>query len=132
MINVSSAAQLTSALEVAAAAGKLAVVNFFSPECYACRSMQPKLRQMARDGLDSVVFLKVNGFVDGLREYCEGEGIHQIPYFHFYRHGRRVAAFSANMQPEKLALLRRQIAEHAAPGADAEAAAERDASVARA
>lgn len=44
------------------AAGKLVVVNFFAPECYACKSMQPKLRQIARDNPDAM-FLKVNGLV---------------------------------------------------------------------
>jgi hypothetical protein len=49
-------------VEAECAAGKLVVVNFFAPECYACKSMQPKLRQIARDNLDAV-FLKVNGLV---------------------------------------------------------------------
>lgn len=132
MINVESVAQLTSSLELATATDKLVVLNFFSPECYACRSMQPKLRQMARDAEGSVVFLKVNGYVEGLRQYCESNEITQIPYFHFYRHGQRVAAFSANMQPEKLRLLRQQLAAHSARGADPQAAAELDASVSRA
>jgi thiol-disulfide isomerase/thioredoxin len=49
-------------VETECAAGKLVVVNFFAPECYACKSMQPKLRQIARDNPDAV-FLKVNGLV---------------------------------------------------------------------
>lgn len=51
-------------MEGECAAGKLVVVNFFAPECYACKSMQPKLRQIARDNPDAV-FLKVNGLVSG-------------------------------------------------------------------
>ena len=117
MVNVDDPSQIAAALASESHA-RLVVVNFFSPECYACRSMQPKLRQIARDaGSERVVFLKVNGYVDSLREFCEAEGITQIPYFHFYRAGARVAAFSANMQPEKLRLLRRQIELHAAPAA---------------
>lgn len=132
MINVQNAQQLASTIEVACAAGKLVVVNFFSPECYACRSMQPKLRQIARDNQDNMLFLKVNGFLDGLREYCEEEEITKIPFFHFYRHGQRVAEFTANMQPEKLKLLRRQIEVHSASGADPQAAAEQAAAASRA
>ena len=133
MVNVATVAQLEAALELAAAAGKLAVVSFFSPECYACRSLQPKLRQIARERADrGVIFLKVNGFVDGLREYCEREDVTRIPYFHLYRHGARVAEFSANMQPERLRFLRSQVEAHSAPGADAGAAAEHAAAVARA
>ncbi|GBF87553.1 thioredoxin-like protein, chloroplastic [Raphidocelis subcapitata] len=132
MVNVETVEQLASSLELAAAADKLAVVAFFSPECYGCRSLQPKLRQLARDSQERAVFLKVNGYTEELRDYCDRQGITQIPFFHFYRHGALVAAFSANMQPEKLRLLRRQLEVHSAPGADAEAAAERAASVSRA
>jgi thiol-disulfide isomerase/thioredoxin len=55
---------LQTTVEDECAAGKLVVVNFFAPECYACKSMQPKLRQIARDNPDAV-FLKVNGLVSG-------------------------------------------------------------------
>jgi thioredoxin-like negative regulator of GroEL len=118
MVNVDAPEQIEAAALGAESHARLVVVAFFSPECYACRSMQPKLRQIARDaGPGRVVMLKVNGYTDGLREYCEAEGITQIPYFHFYRSGARVAAFSANMQPEKLRLLRRTIELHAPPAA---------------
>lgn len=79
--------------------------------------MQPKLRQIARDASDRAVFLKVNGFLEGLRDYVDSEGITQIPFFHFYAGGARVAAFAANMSPEKLRLLRRTIEQHGAAAA---------------
>lgn len=123
MVNVQSWDELASAIDSACAAGKLVVVNFFSPECYACRSMQPKLRQIAGDVRESVTFLKVNGFLDGLRDYCEEEGITQIPFFRFYRQKEMVAEFTANMQPQKLKLLRRNIELHSGAGAEAGAAA---------
>lgn len=116
MINVQTRQQLASEIEDACAAGKLVVVNFFSPECYACKSMQPKLRQIAQAAPDSILFLKVNGFIEDLREYCEEEGINKIPFFHFYKDGERVAAFTANMQPDKLKLLRAQIALYSGGG----------------
>jgi thiol-disulfide isomerase/thioredoxin len=53
---------LQTTVEDECAEGKLVVVNFFAPECYACKSMQPKLRQIARDNPDAL-FLKVNGLV---------------------------------------------------------------------
>lgn len=37
MVNIETSAQLTAALAAAESEGRLAVVNFFSPECYACR-----------------------------------------------------------------------------------------------
>lgn len=111
MVNVSTVQELHSAIAAASSAGVLAVVNFFAEECYACRSLQPKLRQMARDAPE-VAFIKVNGSKEELRAYCEQMDITRIPYFHLHRDGQRVAHFTANMQPEKLRLLRSQIAQH--------------------
>lgn len=111
MDNVASLDQLKTTVETECAAGKLVVVNFFAPECYACKSMQPKLRQIARDNPDAV-FLKVNGLVGDLLQYVEAMQITRIPYFHFYKNNKRVAEFSANMRPDKLALLRAEIAAH--------------------
>ncbi|KAI8474153.1 MAG: hypothetical protein J3K34DRAFT_409011 [Monoraphidium minutum] len=108
---VGSEQELSAAIARGTAAGRLVVVNFFSPECYACKSMQPKLRQIARER-EGTLFLKVDGARDGLREYCEAQGVTKIPYFQLYRGGARVAEFSANMRPEKLALLRAQLDEH--------------------
>eukprot|EP00877_Chromochloris_zofingiensis_P005418 jgi/Chrzof1/14878/Cz09g19090.t1 len=109
MVNVATVDELQSAVEFAADNHQLAVVNFFAGECYACKSMQPKLRQIARDNPDTI-FVKVNGSIEELRQYCEEMDITKIPYFHLYREGKRVADFSANMRPEKLALLRAEIA----------------------
>lgn len=112
MVNVHSVAELQAAVEGANAAGHLAVVQFFATDCYACKSMQPKMRQIARDNADAV-FCKVNGAAsEELRQYCEDMGIDRIPYFHFYKDGRRVDHFSANMRPEKLQQLRLTIAAH--------------------
>lgn len=108
MRNVACLEELRVAVE---SAPGLVVVNFFAPECYACRSMQPKLRQIARAN-PGVLFLKVNGLVGDLKQYVEDMEISRIPFFHLYRSNRRVAAFSANMRPEKLQLLRGEIAEH--------------------
>lgn len=113
MINVGSLQELvdTVAAEQDPASGRLVVVNFFAPECYACKSLQPKLRQIAGNNPD-VLFVKVNGLTGDLQAYCESMGITRIPYFHFYRANKRVAEFTANMRPEKLAMLRAEIAAH--------------------
>lgn len=78
------------------------------------------------------MFLKVNGYEDGLREYVDGEGITKIPYFHLYRHQSRVSEFTANMSPPALKLLRRELDVHSRAGADAGAAADADAAAAHA
>lgn len=122
MLNVGSVQEMQAAIANASSAGVLAVVNFFAEECYACRSLQPKLRQMARDAPE-VVFIKVNGSVDELRAYCEQAGITRIPYFHLYCGGERVSHFTANMRPEKLKLLRSEIAKHRSGSGEAATAA---------
>lgn len=111
MVNVQSLAELRQLVEAERTSQRLVVVNFFAPECYACKSLQPKLRQIARDNPDAL-FLKVNGLVGDLMEYVEAMEITRIPYFHLYKNNKRVAEFSANMRPEKLALLRAEIAAH--------------------
>jgi thiol-disulfide isomerase/thioredoxin len=109
MINAKTLHELDVTVQEACASGKLVVVNFFAPECYACKSMQPKLRQIASSNPDTL-FIKVNGFLDEFRAYCDAMGITKIPYFHLYRSNKRVSEFTANMRPEKLALLRAEIA----------------------
>lgn len=109
MVNVTTLAELDQTVREGSAGGRLVVVNFFAPECYACKSLQPKLRQIARDNSDTL-FVKVNGFLSELQAYCEAMGINRIPFFHLYRNNKRVSEFTANMRPEKLALLRAEIA----------------------
>lgn len=117
MLNVESREHLQSELTAAADADALAAVSFFSPECFACRSMQPKLRQIARGAAPgSLVFLKVDGSREGLRQIMEAEGIDKIPFFRLYRGGVLVAEFTANMQPEKLKLLRDSLSAHSPSG----------------
>jgi len=109
MINAKTLHELDVTVREASDSGRLVVVNFFAPECYACKSMQPKLRQIASSNPDTL-FIKVNGFLDEFRGYCDTMGITKIPYFHLYRGNKRVSEFTANMRPEKLALLREEIA----------------------
>lgn len=113
MINISCLQDLVDAVEAEQdpSTGRLVVVNFFAPECYACKSLQPKLRQIAGNNPD-VLFIKVNGLQGDLQQYCESMGITRIPYFHFYRGNKRVSEFTANMRPDKLAMLRAEIAAH--------------------
>ncbi|GBF93612.1 thioredoxin [Raphidocelis subcapitata] len=118
MLNVASPQHLQAALAAAAAADQLAVVAFFSPECYACRALQPTLRKIARGAPPgALAVLKVNGGDEQLRPYLEAHDVTKIPHFHLYRRGERVAEFTANLQPEKLRLLRQQLAEHMPCGA---------------
>ena len=128
MLNPPDAAALDAALSEAAARGALAVVSYFAPDCYACRALQPKLRQIARERADrGVVFIKVNGGGDSdsgggggssLRDYMAAAGIDKVPYFQLFRGKAVVAEFAASMSPEKLRLLREQIDVYSAAGSD--------------
>lgn len=111
MQSITNLQELVQAVEAEESSGRLVVVNFFAPECYACKSLQPKLRQIASNNPD-VLFLKVNGLEGDLQAYCDSMGITRIPYFQVYRANKRVAEFTANMRPDKLALLRAEIAAH--------------------
>lgn len=110
-----SPAELRAALAMAAPAAVL--VAFFSPACYACRSMGPKLRQLASERAGGLVVIKVDASAAAFRDFCAARGAAKVPWFELYPSGggggsagdaRPVpaAAFAASMQPEKLALLR--------------------------
>lgn len=122
MRNISTLEELTAAVESHCAAGGLAVINFFAPECYTCRSLHAKLCQLIAAAPD-VLLLKVDGTASPqLTAYCEQAGVDRIPYFHFHKGGdgsgsgsRIVAAFSASLRPEKLARLRAELATHSRP-----------------
>lgn len=115
MSNVTSLADLQFALTAHGDKG-LVVLNYFAEECYACKSLQPKLRQIAAAHSD-VLFLKINGSIDEFQNFCEKRGITRIPYFQLYRGGQIVSEFVASLRPEKLALLRGEIGKHKAASA---------------
>jgi thioredoxin-like negative regulator of GroEL len=114
MVNVADAGELQAAIQAGCAAGRLVAVAFFSPECYACRSLHPKLRQIAAADPGNLLVVKVNGAVEALQAYCDAHGVTKIPYFHLHAGAgaARVAEFTANLQPARLAFLRAQIAAH--------------------
>ena len=58
MTVVSTAADLEQTLRRALTTHKLCVVDWFAPWCHACRSLYPKLRQIAELHTD-VLFIKV-------------------------------------------------------------------------
>ena len=58
MTVVSTAADLEQTLRRALTTHKLCVADWFAPWCHACRSLYPKLRQIAELHTD-VLFIKV-------------------------------------------------------------------------
>eukprot|EP00884_Botryococcus_braunii_P003606 jgi/Botrbrau1/13246/Bobra.0199s0013.1 len=97
--------------EMAAAGDRLVVVDFYATWCNACRSIYPKLCQLAKEN-PNILVLKVD--FDKSRDLVRPLGVKILPYFHFY-HGADglVTAFTASAK--KVDLLRDAVAVHSAP-----------------
>ena len=90
------------------------MLEFYVPACPACRSLAPKLRQLAADNPD-VDFVTVNGEASPeMGAAVEALGVDRLPFFAVYREaaaggGReRVSAFACNLR--RVAVLRAEIA----------------------
>jgi thioredoxin-like negative regulator of GroEL len=116
MVLVNSHEELQFCIEQAQHQQKLLVVNYFGEQCYACKSLYPKLCQIARDNYD-VLFAKVNlTQSDHVRLLLEEQGITTVPFFQLYQFGVVVSKFSASLNPQKLAVLRAEIAANKGSG----------------
>ncbi|XP_019463434.1 PREDICTED: thioredoxin-like 1-2, chloroplastic [Lupinus angustifolius] len=80
MIEIHSAEKLVHFLVNAGDA--LVVVDFYSPGCGGCKTLHPKICQIA--GLyPNVVFIQVN--YEEMKTMCQSLHIHVLPFFRFYR-----------------------------------------------
>lgn len=96
------------------AGDRLVVVDFYATWCRSCKSVYPKVVQLAQ-AYDDVVFVKVN--YDTNKAMCKALGIKVLPYFHLYRGSAgRLEAMSASVT--RLPKLRAAIAKHATPRCD--------------
>lgn len=89
---------------------RLTVLEFYVPACPACRSLAPKLLQLAADNPD-VDFFTVNGEASPeMSSAVEALGVDRLPYFAVHRKGsgERVSAFACNLR--RVAVLRAEIA----------------------
>lgn len=121
-----SARQLDVLVQQANAENRLVMLNMFTEDCYVCRSLHPKLKKIALDNPDMTI-LKVNGSSDALREVFARYHVTRVPYFKLIRGGKVRSSFSASLSPERLALLRAEIAAAKSPSfSDADNAAYSD------
>lgn len=112
ILNMASPAELLQVLDQASL-DQLTIVCFFTEDCYSCRSLHPKLQSIAAAALKSGVrFVKINGSDPTWQSYCQSSNIETVPYFHFYRSGKRVSGMSASLNPQKLAAFRAEIEMH--------------------
>ncbi|PNH06124.1 Thioredoxin-like 2-1, chloroplastic [Tetrabaena socialis] len=84
------------------------LINWFTEDCYSCRTLHVKLKKIAAENPE-ILFLKLNGSSEGLKPLFEMFGITKVPYFHVVLDGRVLSEFSASLNPEKLALLRKEL-----------------------
>jgi thioredoxin 1 len=74
------------------------VVDFFSAECHACKSMWPKIKQVAEQN-DSVLFAKINTSEPDMAEIADGLNVSKLPWFLIFQgEGDMVASFTANLK----------------------------------
>ncbi|KAL0738404.1 hypothetical protein Bca4012_014614 [Brassica carinata] len=81
MLEIHSANHLVDSL--LNAGDRLVVLDFYSPGCGGCKSLHPKICQLAESNPNDVMFLKVNQ--EELRTMCHGLNVHVLPFFKFYR-----------------------------------------------
>ncbi|EFJ52933.1 thioredoxin [Volvox carteri f. nagariensis] len=108
MVAVTTPRELDMLSRQAYAAGRGVLINYFQEDCYACRCLHKKLKQLAEDHPE-VLFLKVNGSNEALRPVFAERGITKVPFFQCARDGELQKPFSASLDPEKLKNLREQL-----------------------
>lgn len=90
MVEIHSAKELADSL--LNAGDRLVIIDFYSPGCGGCRTLHPKLCQLADSNPDAI-FLKVN--YEELKSMCHALRIHVLPFFRFYRGAEgKVCSFS--------------------------------------
>lgn len=80
MIEIQSAQELVDALQNGG--DRLVIVDFYSPGCGGCKSLHPKICQLAELN-PNAIFLKVN--YEAHKTMCHSIHIHVLPFFKFYR-----------------------------------------------
>jgi hypothetical protein len=77
MIAVTTPRELELLSRQAFDAGRAVLINYFQEDCYACRCLHSKLKQMAVENPE-VLFLKVNGSNESLRAVFEEQGVMKV------------------------------------------------------
>lgn len=90
MIEINSAQELVDYLSNAG--DRLVIVDFFSPGCGGCKSLYPKICQLAESN-PNAMFLTVN--YEEHKAMCYALNVHVLPFFRFYRGAEgKVCSFS--------------------------------------
>lgn len=76
----------------------IVLADFFSPQCHACKTMWPKLKQIAESNPD-VTFAMINTALRPMLEMAEGFKVSKLPWFMIFEGGTgsQLASFTANI-----------------------------------
>eukprot|EP01023_Acetabularia_acetabulum_P013162 TRINITY_DN16295_c0_g1_i4.p2 TRINITY_DN16295_c0_g1~~TRINITY_DN16295_c0_g1_i4.p2 ORF type:complete len:207 (-),score=14.90 TRINITY_DN16295_c0_g1_i4:45-665(-) len=96
IVVANSPAEFSEVLRFWQQQGQLVVVKFFAPFCNGCRTMSPKIKQLAQQNPD-VVFIKFNAGDESMRQHAEDFGVSKLPFFHIYHDYKCLSAFTANL-----------------------------------
>ncbi|XP_074316961.1 thioredoxin-like 1-2, chloroplastic [Silene latifolia] len=97
MVEIHSAQEFVDTLKNAG--DKLVIVDFYSPGCGGCKSLHPKICQLAELNPDTLI-VKVN--YEELKPMCHALHIHVLPFFRFYRGAEgKVCSFSCTISTIK-------------------------------
>lgn len=89
------------------------LVMFYSPTCPHCRTMEPYVREFAREYAGGVIFAKVD--ITSSQWTAERFGVRSTPTFKFFCSGRPVSDMVGAVYP---ALLKRMVDEGIKNGRD--------------
>lgn len=97
MIQISTPKQFKSVV-LGLSQDSIVLADFFSPQCHACRSMWPKLKQIAESNPD-VTFALINTGSKPMLEMAEGFKVSKLPWFIIFEGstGKQLASFTANL-----------------------------------
>ena len=74
-------------------------MDFYAPWCPPCKSISPKVDQIAKANAGQIIILKVD--VDEVPDVAGEENVSQMPTFKFYKNGRLLDEFRG-AQPQHL------------------------------
>ncbi|MEW5303783.1 MAG: hypothetical protein WDW36_006441 [Sanguina aurantia] len=115
MTLVSSREQHETLINLARDSSQLLVCIYFTQDCYVCRTLLPKLKQIAGMNPD-VMFAELNGSEDGMRPLFDELGIARVPFVQMVKAHEVVVEFPTSLAGEKLAQLRFHISQQKRTG----------------
>ncbi|CAB9524837.1 protein kinase type I-beta regulatory subunit [Seminavis robusta] len=89
---------------------QLVILKVFAPWCRACKGLEPKYQQIAKDKTYADVPIKFTSMsIQNNKDYIKSIGVLALPTVQFYKNGQLVDNFPCG--PSKLPILKRKLAD---------------------